>query len=91
MNKSLVATIIFFILASIIGAILFIFWQLGIFKKESQVDPKVLEIRKQIEFINQQTSSVKSQEIFNLLENLPATTLDVPPIKSEELNRSKLF
>lgn len=91
MNKSLWGTIIFFILALIVGAVFFIFWQLGIFKKEAQVNPKVVEIRKQIEFINQRTSSTQAQQIFDLLENLPATKLDIPPIKPEELNRTKLF
>jgi choline-glycine betaine transporter len=91
MNKSLIATVIFFILAAIIGAILFLLWQFGIFRKEPPTSSKVEAIRKQIDFINKKSSSNEAQEIFNLLQNLPATKLNIEPIKPEELNRTNLF
>lgn len=91
MNKSLLATVIFFILSGIVGVVLFLFWQLGIFKKEPPTSPKIEAIKKQIDFINQKSSSNEAQEIFNFLQNLPATKLKIEPIKPEELNRTQLF
>lgn len=91
MNKSLWGTIIFFVVVSISGLVIFLFWQLGVFKKEPPTSPKVNEIKKQIDFINKKSSSEEVQKIVELLEDLPTSKLEIPPVKLEELNRTQLF
>ncbi len=87
MSRSLFITTIIFVLILGGAIIFFLFWRLGIFKKEATLSQKVIEVKNQLEFIN----NYPFGGISNYLKNLSVQTIELPKVNPEEIGREKLF
>ena len=76
-----------FILIVSLGIITFLFWRLGIFKKEVEMSKEFIEIKEKVEIIN----SYPYQDLGRYFQNLPATKMEIPALTPEEIGRQSLF
>lgn len=86
-SKSLIFTFLFFGLVLIIFIVIFIFWRIGILKKEPELSQTVRDLKNQIEFIN----NYPLQNFTGYLENLPTKVFPLPTVSPEEIGRASLF
>lgn len=86
-NKLLILTFTLFSVALFIAIVIFLFWRLGILKKEAELSQIVKDVQSQIEFIN----NYPFQSIPDYLKNLPTQVLQLPTISPEEIGRPSLF
>lgn len=86
-NKPLILTFTFFGLALVIAIIIFLFWRLGILKKETELSQAFRDLKNQVEFIN----NYPFQSLTDYLKNLPTQVLELPTVSPEEIGRSSLF
>ena len=71
----------------IVSAIIFVFWHFGIFKKEAEPSSLILDLKEKINFVN----GYFYQDLNNYFKNLPATKIEIPEVKPEEIGRTSLF
>lgn len=86
-NRVLNFTLIFFGLVLAIAIISFLFWRLGILKKEPEPSQVIEDLKKKIDFIN----SYPFQTLNDYLKNLSTQVLQFPSISPEEIGRPSLF
>lgn len=75
------------ILVLSLALVFFLFWRLGIFKKEAELGKEANEIRTKIEFVN----NYPYQNFNQYLQNLPVTKIEIPQILPEEIGKPSLF
>jgi len=87
--SSLVVRIINFILILIftLALIIFLFWRLGIFKKEFEPSKEITETRERMQFLN----NYPFQNLSQYFQKLPATKIEIPPVLPEEIGKQALF
>lgn len=86
-NKPFIFTSLIIALIFFIGIISLLFWRLGILKKEFSPSEEMLNLRKQLEFVQ----NYQFPNLNNYLPNLSTQVLELPVIQPEEIGRSNLF
>lgn len=81
----LTAGVLFLALA--LATIVFLFWRLGILKKEPELSQNILTIKEKIEFI----SNYPFANLNNYLQNLSTQIFPIPQINPDEIGRPSLF
>lgn len=79
----------FIVIIILIAVFRLSFWEFNIFKKEKELPPEVLEIKKEIDFIK----SLKISEMgMRLNQFLPSPkTLEIPKINPDEIGKNNIF
>jgi hypothetical protein len=66
---------------------IFFFWRFGIFKKEFEPTPEIIELKEKIEFVNRYSF----QDLNQYLQKLPTVRIEIPTVSPEEIGRDTLF
>lgn len=86
-NKPLFFTSLIFILFVFGGTLIFLFWRLGILKKEFASSPKTEELKASLQYLQNFPFNTLNQ----VFQNLPLGKIEIPTITPEELGKESLF
>lgn len=71
----------------LLALIAFLFWRLGVLKKEAELGKEVFEIKGKLQFLN----NYPFQSLNQYLQKLPTTKIEIPPVLPEEIGKPALF
>jgi hypothetical protein len=75
------------ILIFALALIVFLFWRLGIFKKEFEPSKEITETREKMQFLN----NYPFQNLSQYFQKLSVTKIEIPPVLPEEIGKQTLF
>ncbi len=87
MNKSLIVTTAILLFVLIVFIFVFLFWRLGILKKEPAPSSKIIEIKEKIDYIQ----NYPFNTVIDYLKDLSLQKIEIPQINPEEIGRENLF
>lgn len=87
MNRVLYLTIAVFIIFTFVSFAIFMFWRLGIFKKETQPSEKMIEIQNIVQYIK----NYPFQNLNQVFSKLSTVKIEIPEVTPLDLGKEKLF
>jgi len=91
-NKNQILNIIGIIISLfiVIGILRVAFWELNIFKKETELPQNVVEIEKELKYIDSLDFDKITQRVSNSIPSI-VKPLEIPTINQDEIGKNNLF